>query len=343
MRTLAVLCIVPLTAFGHHSFMARFDRTTVEEIEGVVTEVFWRNPHVYLTVEVTDSVGERVSWELETNTATRLERSGISSDAIQVGYPVKVAGHPPRTAAMEMYATNLLLPSGEELLLNESAEPRWSQRASNDRSFEGQNEGNASRPELGIFRVWSLPSAAPRLFPGGFVQDFDVYSLPLTARARAAVDAFDPLTDSVTADCRPKGMAHIMAQPYPIEFIQQGEDIVLHLEEYDTVRTIRMGDSFALTDQPATLLGYSFGRMEGETLVVRTTRVSYPYFNAIGVPLSEAAEIVERFTPTGDGSRLDYELLVIDPVNFTEPVIRNTYRLYLPGEEVKPYECAVRN
>lgn len=336
-------CLVSPVTTGHHSFAARFDRMTIEEMDGIVTEVFWRNPHVYLTVEVTDPAGERVSWELETNTAARLERSGINADTIQVGDSVKVAGYPPRTAAREMYATNLLLPSGEELLLNTSATARWSQKASNDRWFETQTAGDASQAELGIFRVWSKPGTAPNLFPSGFVRGFDVFSLPLTESARAAVEVFDPLTDSPTADCRPKGMAQIMAQPYPIEFSEHSENILLRLEEYDTVRTIRLGDSSISDDAPATLLGYSFGRWEGDALVVETTRVSYPYFNAVGVPLSEAAEIVERFTPTADGSRLDYEMIVTDPVNFTAPVVRNTFWLYLPGQEVKPYNCAVRN
>ena len=237
------LWLIPLVALGHHSFAARFDRMTIEEMDGIVTEVFWRNPHVYLTVEVTDPAGERVSWELETNTAARLERSGINADTIQVNDSVKVAGYPPRTAAKEMYATNLLLPSGEELLLNTTATARWSQKAGNNRWFETQTAGDASRPELGLFRVWSKPNAAPNLFPSGFVRGFDVFSLPLTESARAAVEVFDPLTDSPTADCRPKGMARIMGQPYPIEFSLDDENIILRLEEYDTVRTIRLAES----------------------------------------------------------------------------------------------------
>jgi hypothetical protein len=39
----------------------------------------------------------------------------------------------------------------------------------------------------------------------------------------------------------PKGMPYIMNQPYPIVFIDERSTILLRIEEYDLVRTIRMG------------------------------------------------------------------------------------------------------
>ena len=37
---------------AHHSVTAFFDRATIIEVEGTITEIFWRNPHVFLTLEV---------------------------------------------------------------------------------------------------------------------------------------------------------------------------------------------------------------------------------------------------------------------------------------------------
>ena len=101
---IAGLCLFPLTSFSHHSVFGRFDQDASMEIEGRVTEVLWRNPHVYVIVEARDQNDERVIWELETNTASRLLRSGIQSDAIKVGDQVKAAGWPPTTAAREIFA-----------------------------------------------------------------------------------------------------------------------------------------------------------------------------------------------------------------------------------------------
>ena len=90
------------------------------------------------------------------------------------------------------------------------------------------------------------------------------------------------------------------------------------------------------------LLGFSAGRWDGETLVVTTNRLSWPYFDQLGIPQSEQSEIVERFTPMPDGSRLDYDLTVTDPENFTKPVVLRNYWIWVPETRRLPYECAGR-
>ena len=52
-------------------------------------------------------------------------------------------------------------------------------------------------------------------------------------------------------------------------------------------------------------------------------------------------ELVERFTPSVDGSRLDYALTVTDAATFTQPVVMDKYWLWIPGVRVEPYECTV--
>jgi len=70
--------------------------------------------------------------------------------------------------------------------------------------------------------------------------------------------------------------------------------------------------------------------------------VSWGHFDTVGIPLTEAAGIVERFTLAEDGSRLDYSMVVTDPNTFTAPVELEKYWLWIPGVEVQPYECRVR-
>ena len=52
-------------------------------------------------------------------------------------------------------------------------------------------------------------------------------------------------------------------------------------------------------------------------------------------------QIVERFTPSVDGSRLDYEMTVTDPATFTRPVVLSQHWLWLPSVTLLPYECTV--
>jgi hypothetical protein len=36
---------------------------------------------------------------------------------------------------------------------------------------------------------------------------------------------------------------------------------------------------------------------------------------------------------------LDYEMVITDPVNFTEPVTLNKKWIHVPGVEILPFEC----
>ena len=110
-------------------------------------------------------------------------------------------------------------------------------------------------------------------------------------------------------------------EPNPMEFVDQGDQILLRLEEYDTVRLISMRSEGSDEAIEATPLGHSVGRWEGRTLVVETDRINWRYFSQNGLLQSEAIELVERFTPSEDGARLDYELTITDPALFTEPAV----------------------
>ncbi|HEU4619735.1 MAG TPA: DUF6152 family protein [Gammaproteobacteria bacterium] len=339
---LTVLALAPLAADAHHSFLGRFDRKSLDEIEGEVTETLWRNPHAYILLRV-ERDGAVESWEVETSSLSVLRRQGIEDGMIKVGDHIKVAGYPPVGAKKEMYARHVLLPDGRELLMDTGLTPRWSRQTVGEHSILSITEGDSSRPDLGIFRIWSFVRNGPRLFPEDVDPAFDVQSYPMTDSARAALAAFDRVAENPTGRCMPKGMPTVMEQPYPIEFVKRADgNIVLRLEEYDTERFIYMTAAAAPQAPEALPLGVSIGTWDGRTLVVTTTRVSWPYFSQVGIPQSAAVKLVERFAPAADGSRLDYELTVIDPATFTMPVVRKTYWIWVPQVRLLPYHCTAR-
>jgi len=94
--------------------------------------------------------------------------------------------------------------------------------------------------------------------------------------------------------------------------------------------------------RPKALLGTSQGRWEGDTLVVTTTGIAWTYFDPSGVPLSPSVSIVERFTPSADGTRLTLKMTVTDPDTFTQPVGLERTWVWRKGETVKPYNCVER-
>ncbi len=337
---LVIVAALPATAAAHHSFFGRFDTRSLVELTGEVTEVLWRNPHAYFSLRV-----DGVTWEIETSSLTVLKRMGIDEGTIRVGDRITIAANPPTGDKREMYARHALLPNGRELLLNVGLQPRWTGRdnAIGDESLLMAREGDGSRPELGIFRVWSHTRTIARLFPEVTDASVDINAYPLTPAARAQLAAFDRSTDNPTANCVPKGMPTIMEAPYPIEFVRRDNgDILLKLEEYDLTRTIYMRTDVTRELPQPSPLGFSVGRFDGPTLVVTTTRISWPFFSQLGIRQSPAVEIVERFTPTADGSRLDYEMTVTDAATFTRPVVLRQHWLWLPTVTLLPYECAVR-
>lgn len=329
------LSAIPVSAIAHHGISAKFDTQASIEISGEINEVTWRNPHVLFTINVTDDDGQQALWSAETLSTSMMRKNAISQDVLRPGEQVIIAGLPSLYGENDIYPTNMLLADGREIVFNASVEPRWSDAVVGRSGPNNALEGDTSVPELGIFRVWSSTSATP-----AYYSSLNIDSNPLSARARARTRPEGERRDQGTAatECSPKGMPSAMAAPYPIEFVRQGENIVLRMEEYDAVRVIRMnagGNNDAL---PPALLGNSTGRWEGDTLVVTTKNVSSPSMGG-GVRISPAAEFVERFTASPDGSQLNYTMTITDASMLDEPVELTKFWLYVPGVTVQTYGC----
>jgi Family of unknown function (DUF6152) len=314
-------------AQAHHSTALVYHRDgPLIEAEGVITEVAWANPHVRFKMRGAGADGVERLWEIESNSVSIVSRFGLTAQVVAAGTRVKVAGNGGRQADNVLWLTNMLLPSGEEILFGAAVRPRWSQQTI---GRDVRSAVTADSQGLGLFRVWTNVTSPP-VFWGN--------NLPLTPSATAARAAFDPVADEPTANCAPKGMPFIMEQPYPMELVREGDDILMRMEEYDTVRRIKMS-SAAASDAGAALLGDSRGRWDGEALVVTTTNIGYRWFNATGIPLGPAATTEERFTLNADGSRLEYTMTVVDSATFTAPVTLRKEWEWRPGEQVRPYEC----
>jgi len=332
---IALLILFSGPALAHHSVPANFDPAITMQIEGEITAIEWRNPHILFTLTATD--GSRAEWDLETHSLSIMRRLNAAKPFVEIGDQVKVSGWPSRRG-QGMFVNNMLLPSGEEFVFKFEAEPSdliWSDRMLGTTENWFAESGDVSAEERGIFRVWSTSMAGGEPF-------FWLPEYPLTPEARVMKDAFDPVSDDPLLDCGLKGMPGIMGAPYPIEFHDRGERIELRLEEYDTLRIINLNPETA-PEPMASILGYSTGRWEGETLVVETSHLNWGHLQGRGVIVSDEMELVERFTPTENGGRLEYEITVTDPSTFTEPVVMDKSWLYLPNVRVELYACTRRN
>jgi len=325
------------TASAHHSQAGLFDSSKTIEITGVVKAISWRNPHGHITLAVTDDKGNVVDWDAETASISVLRNRGVDGDGlINVGDEITIAGAAPRRNVPETLATSVLLPTGYEFTFGSA-----------NAYFPAGKAGKVvSRPAIeaaaaqgratadGLFRVWSTIMSDPAAFPmfkGGY---------PLTAQGRAGAAKWNP-RDNILLKCGNKGTPLIMITPLPVEFVRQGEDILMKIEEYDARRLIHMNPN-AVAPAEHTLFGFSRGHWDGTALVVETDHIAAGYFDHEGVPQSDQVKTVERFAPTAAYDRIDYTLTTTDPVNFERAFDLKRYFVWKPESTVHAYECLDR-
>ena len=107
---------------AHHS-RAYFPDEFIE-VEGDLSSVQWRNPHVVFTLE--DNQGN--TWHMEAGAIYMLRRSGVTADVFGVGDRVVVAGHESTRTPRGFLATNMLFADVREAVVMPTAVPRWSDR-----------------------------------------------------------------------------------------------------------------------------------------------------------------------------------------------------------------------
>lgn len=320
---LAVACVHEAPA--HHAASGLYDRDGWLTVRGRVESLFWRNPHVRFRLMVGGENGVEVPWEIEAGSVNSLERMGISEVMLTPGSTIEVSGLPGRDGQPIAFARSIISASGEEV-------PLFFDINALDEHYELERnpQTRADTQSLDLFRVW-VPVTVPNTGSGRI-------EFPLTDAALEARANWDPANDP-SLRCEPPGMPAAMDNPYPIALEDRGSTIVLRLEEWDGVRTIHM-DSSAVAPDPAPM-GHSVGRWDGDDLVVETSRISSPYFDDLGTPQSEALRLVERFRLDRAGGRLLWTAEITDPAILTEPVVLEIEWEWIPGNEIKPFDCAL--
>jgi hypothetical protein len=321
--------LVPANA--HHSRSEFADEEI--EIRGTLARVFWRNPHAGLDVTIVNNQGQEETWRVETFGSPNLfGRMGVERAYFKEGEDVVIAGRKSERRDHYMLGTNVLFESGLEAILNATMGPKWSDTyvggaEFSDRDLSTVVDGIAEN--RGIYRNWSI---AGRTI--GVSRHF-----PYTEEARAEQRAANPL-ESPIIRCESPGMPMPMFQPLSFEFVDEGPTARLNVEYFGIVRTIHLEDTLDPETVPKSPLGYSVGHWDGNTFVVETTRINYPYFNGAGVRQSEDVHVIERFTLSDDQTRLGFHMTITDAMAFTEPATAGRTYIAL-GEPFVPLDCTL--
>jgi hypothetical protein len=94
--TALLVCMSMTTVPSAHHSRAMFDVGKLISVEGVVTDVQWRFPHMWIAVDVPGANGKTESWGFEGAGAAMMVASGISPQILKVGNRVKIIAHPPK-------------------------------------------------------------------------------------------------------------------------------------------------------------------------------------------------------------------------------------------------------
>lgn len=321
---IAITLLMATPGYAHHSD-AGLDMESVVAFEGRVNKFVWRNPHVYVLVDVTSEQGDTIVWDVQMGPVNIISRRGWRKDTLQPGDNVTVRAHVSKDgrpygviASIDKEGGLGLVPTSRTAL-----EPVTTTTLS----------GN-----------WISDRSATMGYPGGFDGFFNALLTP-NDKGLAAKAAYDPLSsENPEATCigRPTPAALVSSSMYLMQIDIQKEQGIIYLrsEWYDEERTVYMDGREHPDPGERFVTGYSVGSWDGDTLVVDTRNFEdhrSPY--QTGVPSGGQKRVVERYRLGDDGKSIELEFTLEDPEYLAEPMVHRRPLMYSPHLEMFSGKC----
>ena len=332
-KLLIILVLIsPFFSNAHHS-RAEFVLTDDPIIiEGIITEIFWTNPHAEFEISVTNTDGNEDLWTIESWAGPfALTPLGITTDMFAIGHNIKFLGWPSTYRENFFGATNALLEDGLEVILNVRGRSYLSNnfiggQSALDRNISSNSPKNALAENLGIFRSWNNSGRA-----------YENRERTYTDYAKEAQKNFDPIGNPVIS-CQQPSFPLVMNAPLGIEFELINDDTIRQTFAYfNTTRHILLNTSNEVEPE-LSFFGHSIGRWEGNTLHVETTNIDYPLSAVNGTPLGIDARIVETYTINQAQDTIEYIRTLYDPLSFIGPSIYSKRFTAINGD-MQPWSC----
>ncbi len=112
----AGLFIAVLPLLAHHGRGNTYNSNEIVTLQGIVTELAWRNPHVVLYVDVTNENGQVENWGLESMNVSSLGRRGYSRNTLRAGQEVTAKFNPAYSGAPRGVIRTIIMADGTEVL-----------------------------------------------------------------------------------------------------------------------------------------------------------------------------------------------------------------------------------
>lgn len=316
---------------AHHS-PAPYDLQARMRVEGRVARVQWANPHVFIYLETETAEGETVTWQIEADAPSNMERHGWHRESLVPGEHVTAQAFPGRDADARIAKLfGFIKADGTRLSYIDPALLDL--------------ESPASARAEGLAGIWAPDplqpdSAAARLQDQLLRASFGLESdVPLTAKGLDAMQTFHDEI-SPTVQCVPRTAPSTTMYSSGLHSIEIREDVVVLRENwFGTERTVRL-DADSHDGAPYSIQGHSIGHWEAEELVVDSARFTEHregLFNKL--PSSRAKHLVERFRLNPGEKSLTYRWELTDPEYLTEAVTGASRWTYRPDLEFSTVEC----
>ncbi|MDX1562636.1 MAG: DUF6152 family protein, partial [Gammaproteobacteria bacterium] len=352
-------------AFAHHG-IANFDLNADLELEGIIRDVEFLNPHSWVYFTVIDDEGGTADWRCEMRGATVLRRSGWTEDMFVIGTPITISGSPDRQDPTTCYLGTAVFADGSSVdrygqlraATPVTSDNRPLRLANGQPNISGdwaaeQQVMTDPRGQMGTlvrlsqadqFEPGETPGGGPG-FPGArgtsisLADDpVDAYwnrrptSMPLTAAGEAAIADLDFSTgDNPRLRCAPTNILFDWYFEMDVNrIVQTGDAIKMYYGAWGLERTIHLDVDTHPADIEPSRAGHSIGRWEDDVLVVDTIGFLPGILNADGrVPHSGELHVVERFSLGPNGQTLRREYVASDPLYF-EGEFRGSDTMLIP-------------
>jgi hypothetical protein len=150
----------------------------------------------------------------------------------------------------------------------------------------------------------------------------------------------DNSKDNPDAHCLPMGVMQMTSHPFPKKIIQTPSEVIMIYEgSGTTVREVFLDGRALPKDVEPWWNGYSVGRWEADTLVIKTTGfMDDGWLDVRGSPLTSAGKLTERIRRPNYGS-LIIEVIVDDPKAYTKPFTATVNNRLLPDTQLIEFVC----
>jgi len=306
-----------LQVLAHHS-AAAYDTQKQIKVTGTVKVYSFKNPHVYISVQVRKADGSTSVMEVEAGPVSVLNPLGFKKNSVKIGEVVTITGNPARANSDgSMLGVDLVKSDGSYFPLNIGS-----------RSVYAAKDEVASS----IAGTWFSP-----------VTEFTAFfsraqGWQVTEKGRSAKAVLDPKA-TTQKDCVPIGVPALMFYPVATSITIQRDRVMIKVDWMDAQRIIYLDGRQHPPATQTSLLGHSVGRWEANILIVETTNFNEHPMGMALLPSSTQKRVTERFGLTSDGKGLIYSGAVEDPVYLSRPVEWSAQWQYRPGMRHSNQKC----